>query len=221
MSYILDALRRAQAERERGQVPGVHAQPLALPANPGRAVTGSWGLAGLGVLVLAGVLAGLGWRLISGPATQAAAVAAASPGAQLAAPARTSPALQAEVASESPAPTSPAPALPRVVSAPAPRAPASRPAPVVAPVEAPVVAPVERPVEARPLSSLSAEQLREMPMLAVSGSVWSDTPASRFVLINGQVVHEGESAGPGVTLEHIGPRTALVRWRGLRIELPL
>ncbi|MFO1267813.1 MAG: hypothetical protein U1F67_14180 [Rubrivivax sp.] len=28
MSYILDALRRAESERERGQVPGLHAQPV-------------------------------------------------------------------------------------------------------------------------------------------------------------------------------------------------
>ena len=31
MSYILDALQRADAERERGTVPGLHAQPLGAP----------------------------------------------------------------------------------------------------------------------------------------------------------------------------------------------
>ena len=31
MSYILDALRRADAERERGTVPGIHAQPIYRP----------------------------------------------------------------------------------------------------------------------------------------------------------------------------------------------
>ena len=33
MSYILDALRRADLERERGAVPGLNAQPAALPAS--------------------------------------------------------------------------------------------------------------------------------------------------------------------------------------------
>ena len=39
MSYILDALRRADAERERGAVPGLHSQPVAAPetiATPAR-----------------------------------------------------------------------------------------------------------------------------------------------------------------------------------------
>ncbi|MDE1950478.1 MAG: hypothetical protein KGI35_17810, partial [Burkholderiales bacterium] len=33
MSYILDALRRAEAERERGLVPGLHSQPNASAAT--------------------------------------------------------------------------------------------------------------------------------------------------------------------------------------------
>ena len=48
MSYILDALRRADAERERGAVPGLHAQPVppvsadaAGSGGPGRC-RGSW-----------------------------------------------------------------------------------------------------------------------------------------------------------------------------------
>ena len=32
MSFILDALRRADAQRERGQVPGLHSQSVAPPA---------------------------------------------------------------------------------------------------------------------------------------------------------------------------------------------
>ena len=35
MSYILDALRRADAERERGNVPGLHAQPMPAVTAPG------------------------------------------------------------------------------------------------------------------------------------------------------------------------------------------
>ena len=34
MSYVLDALRRAEAERARGAVPGLNTQPLAEPAAP-------------------------------------------------------------------------------------------------------------------------------------------------------------------------------------------
>ena len=35
MSYILDALKRAEAERERGQVPGLNAQPVPVAAASG------------------------------------------------------------------------------------------------------------------------------------------------------------------------------------------
>ncbi len=60
MSYILDALRRAQAERERGQVPGLHAQPGLGATQRMRPASGTpsgrpawvWALAGAGVVVL-------------------------------------------------------------------------------------------------------------------------------------------------------------------------
>ena len=62
---------------------------------------------------------------------------------------------------------------------------------------------------------------REMPPMTVGGSIYSDSPASRFVMVNGQVVREGEAAAPGVTLERIGPKSAVLRWRDMRIEVPL
>ena len=46
MSYILDALRKADAERERGNVPGIHAQPTiggsAPTATPGTRLPWPW-----------------------------------------------------------------------------------------------------------------------------------------------------------------------------------
>ena len=69
-----------------------------------------------------------------------------------------------------------------------------------------------------PLASLTAEQRREWP--AFGGAVYSDSPASRFIVANGQLVHEGEDAAPGITVERIGPRAAILRWRDLRVEVP-
>jgi len=51
MSYILDALRRADAERERDPGRGIHAQPVALPAESARRIP-LWIFAGLAGLVL-------------------------------------------------------------------------------------------------------------------------------------------------------------------------
>lgn len=56
--------------------------------------------------------------------------------------------------------------------------------------------------------------------MAIGGAIYSESPASRFILVNGQVVREGEPAAPGVMVERIGPRSAVIRWRGLRIEVP-
>jgi general secretion pathway protein B len=39
-------------------------------------------------------------------------------------------------------------------------------------------------------------------------------------MVNGQVVHEGEAAGPGVVVERIGAKAAVLRWRDMRIEVP-
>ena len=72
-----------------------------------------------------------------------------------------------------------------------------------------------------PWAALTDEQKRELPPLVVGGSIWSDNAQSRFVIFNGQVVREGELAAPGVTLERIAPKSALLRWRYLRIEVPL
>lgn len=57
--------------------------------------------------------------------------------------------------------------------------------------------------------------------MLIGGAIYSDQPASRFVVINGMVVREGETAAPGVMLERIGPKSAIVRWRDMRIELPI
>ena len=71
------------------------------------------------------------------------------------------------------------------------------------------------------LAELNPAQRAELPPMAIGGAIYSDQPSSRFVVINGQVVREGEAAAPGVVLERIGPKSALIRWRELRIELPI
>ena len=55
MSYILDALKKADAERERGQgrAPGLHAHPAPMVDDPAEPATRSLGVA---VWVIAGLL---------------------------------------------------------------------------------------------------------------------------------------------------------------------
>lgn len=61
MSYILEALRRADAERQRGDVPGLHAQPQVIAAGdpPASPWPKAWVAGGaLGLFALGGALVG-------------------------------------------------------------------------------------------------------------------------------------------------------------------
>lgn len=266
MSYILEALRRAERERERGQVPGLHDQTLP-PVAP-RSRLARWPLAaGFGLVAAAGAAAllALGWRL--GAEAPAARGSAASTAMAPAAPEASSAARAADMSPAPPAASSAAsgagPAASSAASGAGPAAPALAAAASAVPAgplaavrgrrEAPgrhssvapvavaasgaarpavssaltssgqAASPAAAPSAARavPLAELSPAERAELPPLAIGGAVYSESAASRFVLVNGQVVHEGEAAAPGVTLERIGPRSAVLRWRERRIELPL
>ena len=217
MSYILDALRRAEAERERerGAVPGVHAQPAVVADTPARSrLRGPawWGVAAGGVLGAVAVAA-----LWFGGRTALAPSAAPTPAPVAVAPAAVAPAVAAPVPA---APVAPSPSPLAIVSAPE-AVPTPPPPPAVSAAPVPAARPAVA-VESRPqsLNELSAEQRREWPTVTIGGSIYSDNASSRFVMINGQVVREGESAAPGVTVERIGPKSVVLRWKDRRVELP-
>jgi general secretion pathway protein A len=113
-----------------------------------------------------------------------------------------------------PAPTTATPVLPQVVSAPTPVLPASVP---VAPAAA---APLQQASISR-LAELPPDQRREWPNPVLGGSVWSESAANRFVIVNGQLLHEGEAVAPGLIVERIGPKAVVLRWRDRRVEVPL
>jgi general secretion pathway protein B len=109
------------------------------------------------------------------------------------------------------------PAEPPVAAAPLPAAPAATtasPPPPPAASRAPIVTQVRR------LADLPPEQRRELPALAVSGSVWSEQPGARFVVLDGQVLREGDRLAPGLVLVKLAPRSATLRWRDGLIEVP-
>src|SRR5438874_5940696 len=78
MSYILDALRKADAERERDPARGIHAQPVVPLAQPPRAAWQRGPLIAVGLALLALAAAVATWR--STPAPGVPAVAAAPVG---------------------------------------------------------------------------------------------------------------------------------------------
>jgi len=231
MSYILDALRRAEAdrERERGHVPGLHAQPrTGGSAAPAAAVPRRWlPWAGGGAffLLLAGAGAG-SWWASSAPAPLAPpsprqAQPAASAGLADAMP-KPVPvpvpvaAPQTQLANsgtpEAPSSSSAPAALARPATAP-PTAP-SPPLPARSPAAAPALTAASAAAPIPRLAELPESTRRELPKLAISGSVYSEDPASRFLIANGEVLREGHKLGPELVLEQIRPHELVLRYKG-------
>ncbi|MBS0466493.1 MAG: general secretion pathway protein GspB [Proteobacteria bacterium] len=255
MSYILDALQRAQAERGRGSVPGLHtpATPVAgaqaAKAKPAGAVATRWLIA----LILALGLAGGGWwlwRLQSAPATPVAIApkpAASAPVAALAPPVPVLPdAPEAAppsppVPAAAPQPRAPAPAAATAKPAPPPRqeraAARTPPPPALAerqpgtPPAAAQQAPVKAPTKAPPAATEATAPVfaqadlppavrEQLPTLQLAGVTYSSNPLYRMVIVNGQVLHEGDQAAPGLVLERIEPGRTVWAFRGYRYALP-
>ena len=233
MSYILDALRRAEADRQRGAVPGLQDQPQPLPApaaapadDPRR--TGLWALAGAGLLA-AGGAAAWWWLKLPGPApvapvavmTPAPAVAPTAlpapvtPVAPAAAPVLVAPA-PAVVSSMPAVAAAPAPASPALVLPPIPPQPAEPPVPAKPAPRAAVAVPAAAPPDAVRRQDLPENVRQQLPALTVAGATYSENPRYRMVIINGQVVQEGDTAAPGVVLETIRQKEVVLRAQGYR-----
>jgi general secretion pathway protein B len=247
MSYILDALRKADAQRLRDSGRGIHAQGAA--PGPGVVRSGrpviaiAAGVAATLLLVGAWLWdAGESVAPVSPPRPAEVRAIAALPIATRAEPADAvlpppaAPIVQAPAAARPEAAAiaarrSTRPATP-VVAAPG-GTPAAGPAGAVA--TAPATAPgAVTPVPSPPaiaasnatadrvyaLTELSSDVRQALPKLAVSGGVFSQNVAQRMLVVNGQVFNEGSEIAPGVVLEQIRERVAVLRFRGLRIAQP-
>jgi general secretion pathway protein B len=69
------------------------------------------------------------------------------------------------------------------------------------------------------LAELPEEVRRDVPPLAFGGSVYSEVPAQRMVIMNGQLLREGEALSADLTLETIRAKSAVFRIKGERFEL--
>ncbi|MBI2754856.1 MAG: general secretion pathway protein GspB [Betaproteobacteria bacterium] len=207
MSYILDALKKADAKRDRGTVPGLHARQVA-PAPAPRTPTGR---KGAWLALVAGlVLAGMAFVLLEerapvAPVTPApppvafAPVPTASITAALVAP-------PAPIAKPEPR-TPPKAVVPAASSSAKPATPASAGVPTATAAPAPLLS--ELPVDIR----------GQIPALAINGSVYSDNPSQRLLLINGLVLPQGSQVAPDVTLVEIQRGSSEFTFRGTRFRL--
>ena len=100
-------------------------------------------------------------------------------------------------------------------------APATATAAAPASATAPATAAATAPARVASLAELPADARRGLPPLSFGGSIYSNTPANRLLIVNGQLMHEGDSLGPGVTLEQIKPKAAVLNIGGQRYEIGL
>lgn len=282
MSYILDALKRAEAERSRGEIPDLHAQPLGdLPAAEAKAPAGSrvlWVAGAAAIMLLGG--AGGWWLSRDGASKPDPAVAVRPEPAPVAAvippaiPPAAAPTAPMQGASAAVAPAAPPPS-PTITLAPAPVAEADVAAPPASPasskakalataaasgvkadalakagpsaadaaaapagnaqpgsavsgtpaVSVPATNQATSPGTASPdekvvaLRDLPDDVRASLPPLTVAGSTYSENPASRMLIINGKLVHEGDKLTPELTLQQIRLRSAVLSFRGTRFSI--
>jgi general secretion pathway protein B len=233
MSYILEALKKAQAERQLGNAPTIHAPaPSYAAPRAGQGAQRRYLALGLGVVVIAAAIALL-WPRLAGeppvqlatatpPAAVPATVPATAPAATPASPAAVIPAPDPVV---QPAPAPVAEARPvRAKPAPAPTVlPSPQPAPQLSPQQREAV-PAPATVAAQPvgddqlrtLQQLPDTLQREIPKVAFGGYIYSPTPGESLLLVDKMLRREGEEVAPGLVLERLTPRAAVMNYRGTR-----
>lgn len=209
MSTILEALRRAEAERIAAPgstlPPLGMAAPAALPAGRRSALRIAWGLL-LVLLVGAAIYPWIQRPSATVPVPPPSAAAAAQPSpAPLPAPAALLQTPGARALPE-PSPATPAAAVARTVAS--------------APPPQPAAPTASAPARVPRLAELPAALRQQLPPLQLGGSMHSPDPRLRSLILNGQLVREGDQLAPDLKLEEIGLRGARLRWREQVFELP-
>jgi general secretion pathway protein B len=246
MSFILDALKKSESERQRQSGPGVFQPRIASP----RARFPVWAIA-LGLLLGVNLLI-LIWVMTRPDTTP---VAATNPAATAPASAATAGATSAGAAA--PAVTGAAstgaaapatrfnpplivdPALTEVEPGAGETAGAPRPGPATGtpfnpndyvpaqPAAAGATTPLGTDAATRGGGSnyASRDALvargQNVPEVALSLHVYDPDPAKRFVFVNGQRGSDGDSLPSGLRIEQIVPEGAVLSWNGNRFLVPI
>ncbi|OEZ82427.1 hypothetical protein JAB6_33490 [Janthinobacterium sp. HH104] len=223
MSYILEALKKSQAERQLGELPSIHAPQVQLhdgAASGAASRAPVWlALGGVAVAVAAALLLWQPWQAAAtAPAAAPAVLAQAVPAPV---PAAVPPAVPAPAPVAVPVPVPPAPIV----------APVQHARPMAEPKQEPPV-PAPAPAVPVPAAAPSAEETvpgmrdlpepiqRQIPPVAIGGYIYSKNPADRLLLIDKVLRHEGEELAPGLVLEKLQPKAAIFSFKGYRYRVP-
>ena len=208
MSFILDALKKSEAERQRQNSPGIASIP-----QTGRQSSGSKWIWIISALLVVNLAALIGIMLRPGTNSESIAVneianenpaTRSAPAQQAPAPATAVPATQAE----------PAPRRDPVTTAPAQEPPAE-------PSAAPANPPAQRMTEGLPsLNELRAQGVLQLPEMHLDIHVYSGQPADRFVFVNMKKYTEGATLSEGPAIREITRDGVVLDYLGTRFLLP-
>jgi general secretion pathway protein B len=238
LSFILDALRKSEHERQRQAGPAIAEMPIARPASR---LPVALGVIGALLAVNLAVLLYFMLRQDAPEVQRVEAVPAAAPAPVASAPAPL-PAASAVPPPEATTALVPAPAgrelqpltdvATRETPPPPQYEPPSAPDPSLLPappaaLATPAVA--DRPPSAATsarednvprLDTLPAQATAGLPALNLDLHIYASSPAQRAVFINGRRYREGESLPEGVEVLEITPEGAVLSHRGQRFLLP-
>lgn len=228
MSFILDALKKSETERQRGDAPALHEMKMAPP----RQGVATWLIVLAALLVINIVV--LSVVLLRGNHAAPAAVDAAAAPVTTPAPA------------PAPAAIQPPPPVTTAVVTPAPEPAPVSPPPATVATQTPAPADDDAPAVEPPRSTFSAtapggnpsvqatggnsgelptyQQVAaapgaNLPELALNLHSYSTNPADRFIFLNMTKLREGQSLPAGVRVETITPDGAVLSWQGTRFLL--
>lgn len=241
MSFILDALRKSDQQRQRSATPTLTS--IQTPAAQARQPALWWYGVLAAVLVGAGIL--IGWMhqwqaepttpairpTVNKPLDTSAQKFVATPLPVLSEIPRKTEAPQPSRASTALAQAAPPPSgadTPRDKPA-KPEVASQAPAASVAPGPKAAAPAHEEPARPAPgdaaretgvmaLTELPPALQQEIPKLAVLAHSYSSKPKSRFVYINDRMWHEEESPAPGLKLEQITPDGMILSYKGYRFR---
>lgn len=234
MSYILDALRKSDQQRQRGAVPTLLTAQAA-PVAPKQPAFLLYGLIAA-VLVSAGIA--IGWLRPWQPehtAPAAKPIAAKPPEPDprqtAMAPLPTMPEMARKLERQQPVQKStsaaqPAPAraakrdtLARAKSD-APGTPPKTGAATLMPKQSAGTGPADAAQDQRvmTMAELPLAIQQEIPAMSVSVHAYSDQPRNRLVRINERMLREGGDVAPGLRLEQITPDGMILSYKGYRFS---
>ncbi|MBZ0154757.1 MAG: general secretion pathway protein GspB [Alphaproteobacteria bacterium] len=213
MSYILDALKKAEQKRRQETAPTLLTAPYSTDKR-------TKGRSRVLYLLVAALLLNAGflflwlhpWRSQEPPRNAPPALPQQAP-VQQSVPALPAPAVAQKEKESGAKPLKGGREQERAASEKAERKKTARERSVNPPFPAPAA---EKKVLAFGELPVSVQQ--SLPALQISGHFYSSTPSSRIVSINGRTVREGQEAAEGVIVERITPDGVILSFQGYRFH---